>query len=459
MLDAVKTNSPKPAAIVAIECEGLFGYYTYQLRAASELDHVVRAKLLLLYGDNGSGKTTIAQLLFHMLSPKDDRGHRTFLAQTKFRRFCVHFDNDSSFTAERADDCLVGPYTLTVSDASGNAQSVDVETDEAGDVATGGVDESELQAVLSLCSPTPLNIYFLSDDRVLQSDLFDDEASEGWGPHAERVVTRRFRDSIERVIVPSPSRALTVGPSVERAGAWLRRQAIQASSAGEITTSNIYTDIIKRITQTSSEATEDTPGRLDGLITSLTKLAERSTAFTTLGLSPPVPIETLSDHLQSVGPAQNELIASVLEPYVDSIASRLDAFAELQHRLSTFLDIINAFYRRKTVRITTADGIQVFDHNGDPLDVTLLSSGEKQLMLLLSNILVSTTQPSLFIIDEPELSLNVKWQRQLIDSLLSLVEGSHVQFIMATHSIELLTRHKDCVLKLDDAGNAAGSTS
>lgn len=443
-----KLEIEESASIVAIECEALFGHYTYKLRPALKLDSAVGPKLLLLYGDNGSGKTTIAQLLFHMLSVADRRGHLTFLAKTKYRRFCVHFDNGSSLAAERVDERLAGPYTLTISDAQGNAQSVAVNTDKDGDVLSGEVDESELQKVRSLCPATTLNIYFLADNRILQSDVFDVDSSGEWDAHA----------GSELEFARARAAGVTVVPSVQHAESWLRRQAIQASSAGEITTSNIYTDIIKRITRTSSEAATAAAGRLDSVVASLAQLAERSKEFTALGLCPEVPIDTLRRHLRSAGQAQNELLASILEPFVESIGSRLDAFGELQHRLSSFLGILNAFYRGKTVRITTADGIRVFDDNGDPLDVSLLSSGEKQLMLLLSNILVATTQPSLFIIDEPELSLNVKWQRQLVDCLLSLVEGSHVQFIMATHSIEILTPHKDWVLKLDDKGTSPGDT-
>ena len=55
------------------------------------------------------------------------------------------------------------------------------------------------------------------------------------------------------------------------------------------------------------------------------------------------------------------------------------------------------------------------------------------------------------MIDEPELSLNVKWQRELTKTLLGFIVGTRTQFILATHSIELLSRRQDCVVKLEDA--------
>jgi predicted ATP-binding protein involved in virulence len=52
------------------------------------------------------------------------------------------------------------------------------------------------------------------------------------------------------------------------------------------------------------------------------------------------------------------------------------------------------------------------------------------------------------MIDEPEISLNIKWQRQLIQSLLDVTKGSNIQFIFASHSMELLTPHRDRVVRL-----------
>jgi ABC-type glutathione transport system ATPase component len=52
------------------------------------------------------------------------------------------------------------------------------------------------------------------------------------------------------------------------------------------------------------------------------------------------------------------------------------------------------------------------------------------------------------MIDEPEISLNIKWQRQLVQSLLEITNDASIQFILASHSIELLAQHRDCVVNL-----------
>jgi energy-coupling factor transporter ATP-binding protein EcfA2 len=55
---------------------------------------------------------------------------------------------------------------------------------------------------------------------------------------------------------------------------------------------------------------------------------------------------------------------------------------------------------------------------------------------------------TIFAIDEPELSLNVKWQRKLIRALQEVVGDSHVQFVFASHSMEFLSEHLEKVVEL-----------
>jgi predicted ATPase len=62
--------------------------------------------------------------------------------------------------------------------------------------------------------------------------------------------------------------------------------------------------------------------------------------------------------------------------------------------------------------------------------------------------LLSRNESALFIIDEPEISLNAKWQRKLIPALLACVQTSNVQFILATHSVEIITGHREFLARL-----------
>ena len=88
----VSPISPSKAeAITRIEVEGLFGTYSYTL-APSPLAQSPE-RLLVLYGDNGSGKTTILTLLFHLLAPDKRAGHKSDVAKIPFSRFAVYFSS------------------------------------------------------------------------------------------------------------------------------------------------------------------------------------------------------------------------------------------------------------------------------------------------------------------------------------------------------------------------------
>jgi len=117
--------------------------------------------------------------------------------------------------------------------------------------------------------------------------------------------------------------------------------------------------------------------------------------------------------------------------------------------LVTFTSAINSFLVDKQLRFSARrDGISIHASDDEPLEPSALSSGERQLLLLLCNTLVARENSRLFIIDEPEISLNVKWQRQLLDVLLDLTAGTNLQFLVATHSVEMVSGHRESLAKL-----------
>jgi predicted ATP-dependent endonuclease of OLD family len=92
----------------------------------------------------------------------------------------------------------------------------------------------------------------------------------------------------------------------------------------------------------------------------------------------------------------------------------------------------------------------VGNQEGQCISPEYLSSGEKQLLLLFCNAITARKSGTIFIIDEPEISLNVKWQRKLIDALLACLRGVDSQIVLATHSIEILAKYERYVAPLID---------
>ncbi len=78
-----------------------------------------------------------------------------------------------------------------------------------------------------------------------------------------------------------------------------------------------------------------------------------------------------------------------------------------------------------------------------------LSSGEKQLLIILLNIVLLENKPTILLMDEPEISLHVEWQMIFIKTLLEL--NSNLQIILVTHSPDIVLKgYRKDVIKLDN---------
>ncbi|PCJ63635.1 MAG: hypothetical protein COA58_15980 [Bacteroidetes bacterium] len=101
----------KQIGIKSIVVRKLFGHYDYDLpKNADEKD---LNKLFILYGDNGSGKTTVLNLIFYLLSTKNKSGFKSKLAQTKFKKFSILLTNGIEIGATR-EKSVYGTYTYYI---------------------------------------------------------------------------------------------------------------------------------------------------------------------------------------------------------------------------------------------------------------------------------------------------------------------------------------------------------
>jgi predicted ATPase len=91
------------------------------------------------------------------------------------------------------------------------------------------------------------------------------------------------------------------------------------------------------------------------------------------------------------------------------------------------------------------------DKNGSAVtkykDIKFLSSGEQQILILFTYIAFNSTDGKIFIIDEPELSLHIKWQEDFLEKLEKITPDS-TQLLLATHSPILANKKKDKAITL-----------
>ena len=97
-----------------------------------------------------------------------------------------------------------------------------------------------------------------------------------------------------------------------------------------------------------------------------------------------------------------------------------------------FQDIIDELYADTGKKIIRTENEIRFAQIGETLVPYQLSSGEKQILAILLTVLVEDQQNYVLFMDEPEVSLHIDWQQQLIDLILQL--NPNVQIILTTHS-------------------------
>lgn len=114
---------------------------------------------------------------------------------------------------------------------------------------------------------------------------------------------------------------------------------------------------------------------------------------------------------------------------------RLSA-AALSQPKRRFQDLIDELfsYTRKTIDRRSNE--IAFYQDGERLSPYKLSSGEKQVLLILLTALVRNGEHSVLFMDEPEASLHVEWQQKLLGIIREL--NPHVQLILTTHSPALI---------------------
>ncbi len=96
--------------------------------------------------------------------------------------------------------------------------------------------------------------------------------------------------------------------------------------------------------------------------------------------------------------------------------------------------------------------IQFKDRSGKIIDISQLSSGEKQVIYRFGFILknLDTLKKSVILIDEPEISLHPLWQMNFMKILTNLFKNTDTQIIIATHSPYIFKnynpRNEECIL-------------
>ncbi|WP_392434825.1 AAA family ATPase [Yersinia sp. HM-2024] len=131
---------------------------------------------------------------------------------------------------------------------------------------------------------------------------------------------------------------------------------------------------------------------------------------------------------------------SVLSLYIEDALEKLRPYNELYNKVDLFVSLLNEkMLAFKSVKIGHNRGFYFISDAGDEIELENLSSGEQNQIVLFYDLIFNTKENSIVLIDEPEISLHVAWQKEFLDGLGKILKVNHIdKVILATHSPQVI---------------------
>lgn len=109
----------------------------------------------------------------------------------------------------------------------------------------------------------------------------------------------------------------------------------------------------------------------------------------------------------------------------------------INKRIRTFFETVDRLFAKtqKKIQIDPHTNHLIFIDDGELIPLYKLSSGEKQLLLILMRVFLMEERPYILLMDEPEISLHIEWQYKLFEEIRHL--NPNCQIITSTHSPSL----------------------
>lgn len=142
-----------------------------------------------------------------------------------------------------------------------------------------------------------------------------------------------------------------------------------------------------------------------------------------------------------------------LSIYLEDANAKYQVFESIIDKLDLYERIVNEKLTFKKMFLSRTDGIIVKTDEGIPLSLSDLSSGEQEILVLFYK-LIFESDVNLLLIDEPEISLHIAWQKELMENLKSVVNlKKNIQVIIATHSPQIISHNWDLQIDLGGLHN------
>lgn len=391
-----------PPRLKLISLTGLFRQFDHRIPLRTE------ERVTVLHGKNGVGKTVTLRLLSALM-----RGDYSVLAEVPFAELRLDFE-DRSFVA--------------VTQEAISSQERRKRRNKRWARLPGGTESPMLGLEYSLDGGKP--VFAWTEPDVLRDFL--------------RAIPVLFID-VERLFVRTAGEP---GPSANEPTSTSAMRGIAVDMASRIRAAD------SAYRATSTRLDDSLPARLFAPRTNGASISRKDLQIRTAAL------ETERRRLREIGLVDDispfnpssltDAQRAMFAVYLADNEEKLTVFKSLADRAEILLGVLNRKLAPKSIRLDKDGGYLVKSHDGRPLELDLLSSGEQHELLLLHTLLFRTDPGALVLIDEPELSLHVTWQTEVLAELLQIARIVPFDAIVATHSPYIVGEHRELMVRLGE---------
>ena len=137
----------------------------------------------------------------------------------------------------------------------------------------------------------------------------------------------------------------------------------------------------------------------------------------------------------------------LLKKLIVNMSNELNKESEYIQAVNRLEEIFNEYIGpEKYLQITEESAVVRFHSSEETHKIGALSSGERHLLVLLTIFVIEGNRRHLFMVDEPEISLNMIWQRKLLPLLSELAPNAEI--IVASHSPSVARENSHYLVEL-----------
>lgn len=139
--------------------------------------------------------------------------------------------------------------------------------------------------------------------------------------------------------------------------------------------------------------------------------------------------------------------------FLEDASTKFAIFEPIINKLDLYERIVNKKLTFKKISLTSTHGIMISSDEGKNLLLDELSSGEQEILVLFYK-LIFESDVNLLLIDEPEISLHIAWQKELMNDFKEVINlNKGMQMIIATHSPQIISDNWDLQIDLGEQYN------